>query len=843
MKQLKALESNKKFIYLLCFLLPCLVMAVVYAAFRVFPFGDRTALVMDLNGQYADFFSYYHRVLTGGESLGYSFTKGLGGNVFGLFAYYLSSPFFLLALFFPTSVMPEGIYLVTILKIGSAGLSFAVFINYVFKKCDLSVLLFSVIYALMSYSMRYSMCVMWLDACIWLPIILIGAERVLNGKSPLVFIVSYALLMISNYYTCYMASLFTIIFFIYRYIARDNKKSVKDFFKKAAIMLGGAAVGVLLSSFILIPSFMDILTGKLSSASYTAEGFWNTGIFNILRRLFMGQYDSITNSGNPLIFCGMLCGLMNCVYFFNPKVKVRDKICALVVYTVLIVSFFIKKLDMAWHVFQYPNWFPYRYAFVFCFFSVFIAFQGFLKTDAAKKWVYLIGAAVYFLVLGFVYAFMPQVITNKTFAFFSIILAVFYAASAFVLTFKNKTITSFVCIGLIILSCIELGVNGFTEISGLDKEQKYKSRSEYTQLDKECSEAAALIRPGKNELFRSEKTFKRTDNDSMSYGYNGFTHYSSTYNSAVNAFNSKMGMLQEYILCRYEGSTVIIDSLLGFKKIASKQAVNDFYNKTDGRGGFDIYENPAVLPIAFAVPDSAQNPLSYKASSPLENQDEFAKSLLGRRFYNVPSNISQGSGALSFTSGGKPVYLSLAKKYSGNIRISVNGSSVPYEYKDEEEKKIFYIGEFGSGERVTITLDGGGSFSGAEIREFDITAFEDSISRVSERGLEITSCKDGKIEGRISADEKNNLMFTTIPYENGWKAYVDGKQKEIIPAQNTFIAVPVDAGEHTVKLIYHVPGLRLGIVLSVLTLLCLIAAVYRKNLLKAVRKLKDKENE
>lgn len=818
-------------------------MTVVYAAFKVFPFGDRTVLVMDLNGQYADFFSYYHRVLTGNESLGYSFTKGLGGNVFGLFAYYISSPFFLLALIFPTSIMPEGIALVTILKIGAAGLAFAVFIYFVFKKCDLSILLFSVIYALMSYSMRYSMCVIWLDACIWLPIILLGAERVLNGKSPLIFIVSYTLLMISNYYTCYMVSLFTVIFFIYRYIARDDKKSVRDFLKKALIMFGAAAAGVLLSSFILIPSFMDILTGKLSSASYMPEGFWNTGIFNLPRRLFMGQYDSITNSGNPLIFCGMLCGLLCFVYFFNPKVKIRDKISALAVYVLIIVSFFIKKMDIAWHVFQYPNWFPYRYAFVFCFFSVFIAFMGFQKINSAKRWIYSISAVGYLLIIGSVYLFMPQIITNKTFALISIVSSVIYAVSVFALTFKNKAVTSFVCIGLILISCIELGVNGFTEISGLNKEHQYKSRCEYAQIDDECNSAAELIRPGSNELYRSEKTFKRTDNDSMSYGYNGFTHYSSTYNSAVNAFNSRMGMLQESVLCRYEGSTILTDSLLGFKKIASKALVNDFYKIIASGDAFNVFENPAVLPIAFAVPDSVKNKPVYKSSVPLENQDEFAKSLLGRKFYNVPSGISQGGGSLSFTSGGNPVYLSLAKKYSGDIRILVNGISLPYEYKDKETKKIFYIGEFTAGDRVTITLSSSDVLSGAAIREFDIATFENAAEQVKKQGIEITKCKGGKIEGRIKADEKNNLMFTTIPYENGWKAYIDGKEAEIISAQDTFLAVYVEPGEHNVRLVYHVPGLRLGIMLSIITLLCLLAIIYKRNIFEIVRKVKGRENE
>ena len=104
-------------------------MLVIYALMDVFPFGDKTALVMDLNAQYADFFAYFHRVLLGDESQLYSFTKEMGGMCSGLFTYYLSSPFFLLAAFFPQSAMPEGIALITALKIGACGLTFTVLLK------------------------------------------------------------------------------------------------------------------------------------------------------------------------------------------------------------------------------------------------------------------------------------------------------------------------------------------------------------------------------------------------------------------------------------------------------------------------------------------------------------------------------------------------------------------------------------------------------------------------------------------------------------------------------------------------------------------------------------------
>lgn len=823
--------------YALAFLLPCAVMLCVFAAAGISPFGDKTLLATDMDVQYSSFFSYLHRALLGKESLLYSFQKGAGGNAWGLFSYYISSPFFLLAAFFPNSAMPEGIALITLLKIGTAGLTFSIFLNGVFKKRNAATVLFSVIYALSSYMVRYSVCIMWLDACIWLPIILLGAERISEKKSPLLFISAYAILMISNYYTCFMASIFTAIFFIYRYFTRGGELSARDFLKKAGVMLGSAMLGVMLGAFILIPSFLDLSAGKLNAASYVAKGFWNIDIFKIPRRLFPGQVDSMTNSGNPLIFCGMLCGLLTGAYFFNPSVRLRDKLAALGVYAILIVSFFIKRVDMVWHIFNYPNWFPYRYAFAFCFFSVFISFLGFSRLKDAKLPSYFWGAGIYLLILICVRIFLPDVLTDKKCALIGLISAAVYAAALLVpKIIKSRLARQTVLLALIPLCCVELGINAFSELGYIDKQFHYKSRSDYEKTV-ERDMAAVEIMTAEDGFYRSEKTFKRTDNDSMSYGYNGLSHYSSNFNKAVNDFTKNMGMFQSWLNCYYNGSTILTDSILGVKRVASLRTVNDSYKRVGG-DGFSVYENPYSLSIGFMTSSLALKPGSYSGSW-LSNQDVFAERVLGARFYRGVDNfaVSDGGKTCRFTSSGYPVYLSLPDAYSGDISVTVNDRARGYIY-DGEKKKIFYIGDFNDGDEVKITLNKDGVLDKCDVREFDIHAFENTINRIKNgHEMEITDFSDTRIEGRINVSDDNTLLFTTIPYERGWSAYADGKKVDIVKAQDTFSAIRLSAGEHTVKFVFRCPGLRLGLCISLLTLAAILACA-----LKIPQKIKDNKN-
>ena len=159
----------------LAFILPGLVMLGVYAALGMAPWGDKTVLISDMSSQYVEFFC----ALKQGDVF-FSWSKALGTGYIGVFSYYVSSPLSLLTLLVPNECMPVGLMFLTVLKIALAGLSFALFAQRRFPEQGWAALLGAVCYALSSYAAVYSICVMWLDALIWLPVILLALERVLG---------------------------------------------------------------------------------------------------------------------------------------------------------------------------------------------------------------------------------------------------------------------------------------------------------------------------------------------------------------------------------------------------------------------------------------------------------------------------------------------------------------------------------------------------------------------------------------------------------------------------------------------------------------------------------------
>ena len=100
------------------FVVPIAMLCVVAAVRGVYPFGAQSFLAEDLVFQYVDFFAWFKRVLGGQESVFYSTACGLGANTWGLYSYYLASPFNLLLLLFDQEHLTLFVFVVDALKLG-----------------------------------------------------------------------------------------------------------------------------------------------------------------------------------------------------------------------------------------------------------------------------------------------------------------------------------------------------------------------------------------------------------------------------------------------------------------------------------------------------------------------------------------------------------------------------------------------------------------------------------------------------------------------------------------------------------------------------------------------------
>ena len=131
--------------YLFSFGTPMVLMMMVYCSIGAWPIvGPNSPLVLDMNGQYVYFFANLRNIILDDNSLLYSWSRSLGGEFLGMYAYYLASPISWIVALFPVDMITEAIWVMLVLKTGICGFTISVFLDkvYPFSICIGSIWLF-----------------------------------------------------------------------------------------------------------------------------------------------------------------------------------------------------------------------------------------------------------------------------------------------------------------------------------------------------------------------------------------------------------------------------------------------------------------------------------------------------------------------------------------------------------------------------------------------------------------------------------------------------------------------------------------------------------------------------
>lgn len=94
-----------------------------------------------------------------------------------------------------------------------------------------------------------------------------------------------------------------------------------------------------------------------------------------------------------------------------------------------------------------------------------------------------------------------------------------------------------------------------------------------------------------------------------------------------------------------------------------------------------------------------------------------------------------------------------------------------------------------------------------------LAAFNKRVQDMN-RGTSVTRTSGSSLKIEVNAD-KDRALFTSIPYEEGWRVYIDGIERTVrSTADNTLICVEIPEGRHTVELKFFPAGLKTGLILS-----------------------------
>lgn len=832
------------------------------------PFGEKSLIVNDAHIQYVDFFAYLKDVLSGENSIAYSFTKTLGGTCIGVFSYYLASPFNLLLMLFEKTSIYTFFHLVIALKLSSAGATFAYFLNVRFREfinnkkyANFFVVALAVSYGLGQYSLAQSSNIKWLEGVYFLPLILAGVYEVVQKKSSWKLSLFVGLAIIFNWYTGGISCLFSIFWFILELCLKQTEKSkldgerrIKDSFELLIRYGVAMALGVVLSAVLFLPTISALKNS--TRGSFDLSVIFNPTFIGELPSVIQGySLGAISGLGYVSLFCGTLAliGAIGC--FLTKEIKTSKKVVLGTFAGFSILMYYWQPLFGLFSLLKTSESFFYRYSYCGIFTLVFMAALFFFTTNYEKQPALLmkIGGtyAVVLLVMNY-FNHMQNVNNTNTTAVYMVAIS---GAMAFVIYSirRSKIIKGF---AFVLVSILLLG-----EVAQSTKLlMEHYSSADYSYYRMYVTEQEMQIDELKeydDDLYRISQTTTRTTlpgnitayyNDGLAYGYWSIAGYTSSPDDIQREFLDRLGYpINGENMCIVNTSIVAADALMGVKYVLSPYEINglELVEELGVHNEKAVYRNPYSLPMAFIY---AQNDLVVNnESNPFVYQNEIYSKLLGENVeVYVPLQYEKVGQVynISIPEGDYAIYGNLPWQSSANAKVNVNGH---YEttYAYWLSPTVFYI-PTNEGEETAVVTVQAADISGfvSEAEQFyalNLDVLAEVSSKISARSVDSLEIENGYAHVVVDA-KSGEKLFVSIPYDRGWKVSLNGK--EITPElfADCMYTIPLEDGVNEIEMIYQVPFLTAGIVVSAVGLVVLVIIMIFEKKNKGVILCQTKSN-
>ena len=851
----------------LAFAIPCVGMLMVMVISGYEPFGDSAILYSDNYHQYFPFFKAFREHLRSGGSLLWSWDVGLGMDYLGLISYYLASPLYLLSVLVPEAFVLEYYCLLLPIRLGLAGLFFAIFLKHTFKKEDFSVALFAAFYALCAWALGYQWNVMWLDTFALTPLVVLGTVQVLKERKFVLYTLTLFLAIYANYYIGFFVCIFVVLVCICWEVCRWQGfgRLMKDF----GLMLLFSVLAVGMTAMLELPA-LAALQNTQSSVNEFPTGFdinigadtWQ-GLFDAMGQVagnMGGGLEPTFKEGLPNVYCGVGTLALAMLYLMAREVKLRDKICAVVMLLFLMLSFIIRQLDYIWHGFHFTNMIPYRFSFLYSFVMLCMAYRAWTLRHSYRIWQVIMAGALAAGLLCFSESLSEPVflVYNGCMLLLYLGFMVYTVAEKRVPEGDAEELELFRqdldarrrngAMYLAIILCAEIIMNLVN--FGL----RFPGTS-VTHYPRGTEYSASMIRylherEADTLFYRAESTHSQTLNDGALNNYNGISTFTSSANVKVTEFMRVLGYGAKNTYNRYcyEEASPVSDLFLGVKYMIDREGrdrESSIYEHIHTYGTVSLLKNTAYLPLGFLAQQELAD-VEFGSSNDFYFQNELFTAATGLSAAvwhpmesdtmevcgeNVEVTDAYGDGYVSYAGPGEAAsvnYIYTADREGffcvqmdcpkrNDVTVLVNGSVVMEESLSLEQ--MLAVGDVYHGDRVELRFDCDEGESGS----MTVTAaiLDDAVYRagyeiLSASTLDLTEFSNTRIKGDISCD-REGLLYTSIPQNGNWTVKVDGAAADVVLVGDVMASVELTEGEHTVEFVYKNAAFCLGWKVSLLS--------------------------
>lgn len=823
MLRANSLSSKSKYLYIAAFFTPVVLLTIIIICGGSYPFGDNCILKTDMYHQYAPFFSEFREKLQNGGSLKFTWDLGLGVNFVAIIAYYLASPFNLLIFLVNEAFTIEFMTVMIVLKAGLSSLCMAVYLQHRAPKELFGAYIFALFYALSGYYCAYYWNIMWLDSIAVFPLIIMGAERLIRGRSGVLYAAALGYCILCNYYIAIPICMFLVIYF-FLFSMLTEFEDGRDFVWAAIRFALWSLVAGCIAAALLLPEIYALAATASSESDFPNTFSEYFGIFDMLARHMAGVETEQWLQHYPNIYCGSFVYLLISIYVMSRRISLREKIIYIGLSIFMLAGFSINVLNFIWHGFRYPNSLPARQSFIYCFLILVMCFRVYENRLSITRRE--IGTAV---AVSFAYIILAQKLVNNdefSFGVFygGLLLTALYAGALHMYRSHNiRSITAAAAVTVIVIA--ELAAN--TALTSFT----VTSRSAYTKNNDEIKELVDEVRQEDTGLYRFERITRKTKDDGAWLNFPAVSIFSSMADAGCSSFFKAVGCESSTNAYSITGSTPLMDMLFGVKYgiYGSEQNDGEALELTANGDNIYIYRNIYTLPVGYALPQKLASGWMLELDDPILVQNSFCDSLgVEQVLKTVQDTVTHGSiCSVEITEDGE-YYAFSANAKTDKVTVSRSDSKKTFEHLDR--KYLMEIGHLKAGDKVDFTAEDG---TDADIRlyRFDYSVLGTIYDKMSQCVLDISEYGDDYIRGTVSVDTESlgygsdkALMLISTPYDEGWTVKVDGEPVTLYKGLDTFLSFYVGNGEHTVELSYEPRGLKAGIIISFAGIMVLIGA-------------------
>ncbi len=743
----------------------------------------------DFNVQQLPFYMHVHEAIRLGNRL-YDFGTDLGGSIIGQYSFYLlGSPFFWLTIPFKTEIVPYLMPWLSALKYAVMALT-----AYAYCKRNLKTengaFLAALLYSFSGFQGAVLVYNHFHDVMAFFPLYLLLFDRLQQKKKTLGFSLFTAFMVILNYYFFVGEAIFLVLYYCTRYL--PQKTLIKEKIFNLLRTFLSALAGVLLSCIYLIPAIQYVLGN--SRLSNTLNGYDlvaysdSTLLLGIIKNIVMlpdvsGLNSMLNLSSSRVSGVGAyipLFSIAGVIAFFllNKEEKRWEK--RIILISVVFAAFpILNSLFSALNSEYYARWF-YMPVLMMALMTASVLEN---KENAAvplKK-----GLKVTFIITFAITIMSVLPAKDDTGAWtvlgalknheqliseiiFSFMLLFFLYIYIRFLIHKKEFVTDIVVIGACFLTTLTMFITGTLLVDNDRKEDFIVQAIE-----------------GDSPIVDFDDNFYRIETDEDFYNYPMFwegthsiTSFISTISDSTLAFYDSQGIPRK------------VTSSLWTTRIGVRALLSARYYLTNDLDSIEFIGHV----------EDMEELKGYKLS--YDN--------LGFKVYENENYIPMGFSFEDYIT--EEEYESLDTNTTAKDRLLIRALVLSDEAASELRS---YLNHKDASIYQTTTL---ATFSG-ECKRRANTACTDF--KTSTHGFTATSHL-----------EEAGVLFFSVPYEEGFSAYVDGRETSIIKADYGFMVIAVPEGEHEIEFKYELSGLKQGMYLmltGVFLLLINFIAEIRKN--------------